>query len=195
MKTLLVGLLVGGKATRLSGITKGMLRAPDTGEPLAARLARLCHESAPGADVVLLGGSPAYAALGLPSVADDPPGIGPLGALAALLAEAESRGADALAVAADLPFVTTRLVDRIRRYAPDAPAVAPRPHGVWQPLFARYAPAACLPVVRALIRDGRHAARGVLEELGERAVTLPLDDAEECLLDDWDTPDDLQRGR
>ena len=195
MSGLVIGLLAGGKATRLSGVAKGMLPAPDTGEPLAARLHRVCHEAVPEAEIVLLGASTAYDALGLPSLPDDPAGIGPLGALAALLAEAFARDADALAVAADLPFMTTSLVAKIRTHAPGAPAVAPRLQGVWQPLFARYAPAECLPIARALIGERRHAVRGVLEAFGERAVALPLDETETRALDDWDTPEDLKRRR
>jgi molybdopterin-guanine dinucleotide biosynthesis protein A len=195
MKKLLIGLLVGGKATRLGGLAKGLLPAPDTGEPLVARLVRLCRDGAAGADIVLVGEAGPYGVLGLPALADDPPGIGPLGALAALLADASARGTDALAVACDLPYMTRSLVTSIRLHAPDAPAVAPRPGGTWQPLFARYAAGECLPIARALVREGRLAARGILEALGERAVALPLEEAETAMLDDWDAPEDLRRRR
>jgi molybdopterin-guanine dinucleotide biosynthesis protein A len=193
MTTVMVGLLVGGRATRFGGVAKGMLAAPDTGEPLAARLSRICREGTGGADVVLLGRSAAYASLGLPSLEDEPAGIGPLGALAALLTEAERRGTDALAVATDLPYVTIDLVVRICAHAPGAAAVAPRLHGAWQPLFARYAPAPCLPLLRDAIAAQRFAARAVLEALGDRAVALPLRADERPLLDDWDTPEDAAR--
>ncbi|HEX4335338.1 MAG TPA: NTP transferase domain-containing protein [Polyangiaceae bacterium] len=195
MTALLVGLFVGGKATRFGGIAKGMLPAPDGGESLAARLVRLCRTALPAADVVLVGRHAAYDALALPSLDDDPPGVGPAGGLAALLDAAALREREALAIAVDLPYVTTSLVERIATHAKGRSAVAPRPSGRWQPLFARYEPRRCLPLLRAALAGGRTPARAVLEALGDEAVVLPLDDAETALLDDWDSPADVTRDR
>jgi molybdopterin-guanine dinucleotide biosynthesis protein A len=192
---ILVGLMVGGRATRFGGVAKGMLPAPDTGEPLALRLARICREALGDADVVLVGSATAYDALALPSLEDCPAGVGPLGGLAALLAEAQTRGSEALAVAADFPYVTASLVARLRNHASLAPAVAPRPGGVWQPLFARYSPGECIPVLRAALDARRFAARAILEGLAARAVELPLDATEAPQLDDWDAPEDMTRTR
>ena len=191
MQPLLVGLLVGGRATRMGGAPKGLLASPDTGEPIAGRLARVCREALGDVDVVLLGNASAYAALALPDLPDDPPDSGPLGGLAALLAEASRRGRHALALAADLPYVTRDLVISIAGHAPGAPAVAPRAAGRWQPLFARYAPDRCLPIARSLLAEGRRAAHGILDELGGEAAVLLLDDEQTRLLDDWDTPEDV----
>ncbi len=194
MTPLLVGLLVGGKATRFGGIAKGMLSAPDTGEALATRLARLCREAHPLAEVVLVGRADAYLSLGFDSLEDDPAAAGPLGGLSTLLHEAERRGSLALAIAADLPYVTTDMVARIGLYSASAAAVAPRPSGTWQPLFARYEPGRCFPALTAAIASGRFAARAILEGLGDDAVVLPLTPAEEALLRDWDCPADVTRG-
>ena len=191
----LVGLMVGGRATRFGGVAKGMLAAPDTGEPLALRLARICREALGDAEVVLVGSTPAYGALALPFLDDSPPGVGPLGGLSALLAEAQRRRSDAIAVAADLPYVTAPLVTKLHSYESDAAAIAPRPGGVWQPLFARYSPGECIPVLRAALDARRFAARAVLEGLGPRATELPLDAAEAAQLDDWDEPGDMTRKR
>jgi molybdopterin-guanine dinucleotide biosynthesis protein A len=188
----LVGIFVGGKATRFGGMAKGMLPAPDSGEPIAARLARLCAEAA-GADVVLVGRGAAYEALGLPSLEDAPGAAGPLGGLSALLAEATRRGSAAIALAGDLPYVTGTMVARVASFAPYAPAVAPRQAGVWQPLFARYDPVACAPLLEAAIAEHGFRARAVLEKLGDRAVELPLDAGEAALLADWDCPSDMER--
>lgn len=191
----LVGLMVGGRATRFGGIAKGMLAAPDTGEPLALRLARICREALGDATVVLVGSSPAYGALALPFLDDRPPGVGPLGGLGALLAAAQGRRCEAIAVAADLPYVTAPLVAKLRTYEGSAAAVAARPGGIWQPLFARYSPDECIPVLRAALDARRFAARAVLEGLGERALELPLDATEAAQLDDWDEPEDMTRER
>lgn len=188
----LVGIFVGGKATRFGGVAKGMLPTPDSGEPVVARLARLCREAA-GADIVLVGRGAAYDALGLPSL-DDAPGIaGPLGGLSALLAEASRRNAPAIAMACDLPYVTRDMVARLASFAPAAPAVAPRQSGLWQPLFARYAPRVCSPLLEAALAGGASRARAVLERLGDRVVELPLDAEEASLLADWDRPEDVER--
>jgi molybdopterin-guanine dinucleotide biosynthesis protein A len=192
---ILVGLMIGGKASRFGGVAKGMLPAPDTEEPLAQRLARICREALSDADIVLVGRHPAYEPLGLPTLEDAPAGIGPLGGLAALFVEAENRKCDAIAIAADLPYVTTQLVDKLRCHAKDAAAVAPRPAGLWQPLFARYAPRECLPVLRAALDARSLAARAVLEGLGAQAIELPLAPSEVALLDDWDAPEDMSRAR
>jgi molybdopterin-guanine dinucleotide biosynthesis protein A len=186
----LIGIFVGGKATRFGGVAKGMLPAPDTGEPIVARLSRLCREAVV-ADVVLVGSSAAYAALGLPSLEDAPGAAGPLGGLSALLAEATRRGTTALALAGDLPYVTRDMVARVASFAPLSPAVAPRQSGVWQPLFARYEPAQCSPLLQAAVAEGTFRARAVLEKLGDRVIELPLDANEAALLADWDRPEDM----
>ncbi|HVW29179.1 MAG TPA: NTP transferase domain-containing protein [Polyangiaceae bacterium] len=191
---ILVGILVGGRATRFGGIAKGLLPAPDSGEPLVGRLARLCREAV-GAEVVLVGRAASYEALGLPLLEDEPSGIGPLGGLSSLVSEAMHRGSAAIAVAGDLPYVTSELVARVAAFAPEAAAVAPRPGGTWQPLFARYDPGPCLPVIQAALADGVFKARAVLERLGDRAVELALDSAEASLLVDWDSPEDVSRRR
>jgi molybdopterin-guanine dinucleotide biosynthesis protein A len=187
----LVGIFVGGKATRFGGIAKGMLPSPERGEPIVARLARICADAA-GADVVLVGRAAAYDALGLPSLEDAPGAAGPLGGLSALLTEAARRDSIAIALAGDLPYVTTAMVARVASFAPHAPAVAPRQAGLWQPLFARYEPVACVPLVEAAIAERSFRARVLLEKLGSRAVELPLDATEVALLADWDRPEDVE---
>jgi molybdopterin-guanine dinucleotide biosynthesis protein A len=187
----LVGIFVGGKATRFGGVAKGMLPAPDSGEPIVARLARLCRDTV-DADVVLVGRGAAYDGLGLSTLDDAPVGVGPLGGLSALLAEATRRKTSAIALAGDLPYVTSSMVARVAAFAPRAPAVAPRQSGVWQPLFARYDPVTCTPLIGAAIAERSFRARAVLEKLGDRAIELPLDATEAALLKDWDRPEDVK---
>ncbi|HEX7671541.1 MAG TPA: NTP transferase domain-containing protein [Polyangiaceae bacterium] len=191
-RSLVVGILVGGRATRMGGAAKGLLAAPDTGEGLVPRLVRICRSSIPEAEIVLAGEAPRYAALGLEAIADDPAGQGPLGALHALLVRAEATNRDVIALACDLPYVTSELVGRLAAYAPDAAAVAPRTEGLWQPLFARYDAPACRSLATDLLSADRRALRGVLERLGDRAVELPLTREEAGLLDDWDAPTDVR---
>jgi molybdenum cofactor guanylyltransferase len=135
---------------------------------------------------VLVGRGAAYADLGLEMLDDDPPGIGPLGGLVALLGRAGT--GCALAVACDMPFVTGKLVARLLG-APPAPVVAPRREGRWEPLFARYDAPFTLPLARAQVAAGRHALRELLDVCG--AVELRLEAGEGEELEDWDRPEDV----
>jgi molybdopterin-guanine dinucleotide biosynthesis protein A len=189
---MLIGIFVGGRGTRMGGAVKGLLRAPDTGEPLIARLSRIALEAVPSGRVVLVGDAEPFAALGFPVLADDPPGVGPLGGLAALLHEGDSCSENVIALAADLPRVTTRLVTRLATHAPAKLAVAPRLEGIWNPLFGRYS-ASCAPIVVGLLNRGRRSLKSLLEALGSDAEPLPVSPDEEAALDDWDTPEDVIR--
>jgi molybdopterin-guanine dinucleotide biosynthesis protein A len=177
----------------MGGLPKGLLAAPDTGEALVERLVRICRAALPSAEIVLVGDATAYGSLALPALADEPADVGPLGGLTALLREGARRHRSSLAFAVDLPYVTTNIVTCVAAHAPDAAAVAPRLGGKWQPLFARYVPEHCLPHAERLLAEGRRAAHGILDSLGGAAAVLPLNEADERALDDWDCPDDLRR--
>ena len=98
-------------------------------------------------------------------VADETPGLGPLGGLASALRAAD--GAGALVVAWDMPFVTADLlVELCRRGEAGAAAVVPV-HGVdgWaEPLCAWYGPE-CLVTCRALLADGARRAGALFDAL------------------------------
>src|SRR5688500_14334428 len=144
MTDVLLGVLAGGRGLRMGGRDKSRLPAPDTGEALAARIVRL--GAGLGFDCTLVGGEPLP---GVPRLTDDPPGIGPIGGLCALLEHAGSR--PALAVACDLPHVSQALLARLASEAPGALVLCPRDPatGKWQPLFARYDALHVLPAFRA----------------------------------------------
>lgn len=193
MNKLVVGVFVGGRALRLGGLAKGLLRAPDTNEPLVARLARISREALSDSEFVLVGDAREYTELGYASISDDPKGVGPIGALIALLSHAGQLGRDAIALAADLPFVSRELVTRLAEHAPESAAVAPRVDGIWHPLFARYESERSLVAARKTLAEGKRALHSVLSHLGTSATELPLTPAEAALLDDWDTPEDVER--
>ena len=187
--TVLVGIFVGGRARRMGGIAKGLLVAPGGDEPIVSRLARLAREAYPSSRVVLVGDNAAYAGLGLQALADAPMGVGPLGGLCALLDAADrERAGAAVALACDLPFVSGALLARLSAERLDADALAPRPGGVWQPLFARYAPGPASIAGRAALEAGERSLYRVLERLGERTAELELSPEEEAALTDWDEP-------
>ena len=183
---MIAGIFVGGAGRRMGGRAKGMMRGPD-GRTLVIRWAQTLFDAGVS-DVMLVGSHGAYADVGLDAIDDDPPGVGPVGGLAALLRRA-GKGR-ALALACDMPFVSRSLIARLVD-APDAPVVAPRPEGVWEPLCARYEAPRVLDVVLGRIAAGDYALWRVLDEAG--AVELELRAGEEAELRDWDTPEDVER--
>jgi molybdopterin-guanine dinucleotide biosynthesis protein A len=183
VSTLLAGVFVGGAATRMGGVPKGLLRTAG-GATLVERWRGLLE--AEGARVVLVGSGGAYRAAGLRALDDEPAGVGPIGGLVALL-RAAGDGA-AIAVACDMPFVTPALLHRLVE-APAAPAVAPRREGKWEPLFARYDAARVLPVALAHVGAGRRALHALLYDVGAAELPLSADEAEQ--LRDWDSPGDV----
>jgi molybdopterin-guanine dinucleotide biosynthesis protein A len=187
----LAGVFVGGRARRMGGKPKGLLRGPE-GRTLVDRWSALLADL--GVPLVLVGEARAYAAMDIPALADDPPGIGPLGGLVALLRHAEHAGArSALALACDMPFVSRALVERLLAASPDAPAVAPRREGRWEPLCARYDPARILPLAVAQAASPRHSLQSLLDQAG--AAELPLLAHEGGELHDWDSPGDVTAHR
>lgn len=182
------GVFVGGRSSRMGGRPKGLLSAPE-GIPLVERCC-LVFAAAEIDVVVLVGAHTAYASLGLPVLEDTPPGMGPLGGILALLGYAAQQGAPfALALACDMPFVSTSLIRRLRDAAP-ADVVAPRRHGHWEPLCARYASGAWA-LGKQRLASGDYSLQRWLDEAG--AVELPMTEEEARELDDWDTPEDIRR--
>jgi molybdopterin-guanine dinucleotide biosynthesis protein A len=177
------GILVGGRGRRMGGVAKGMLTVA-SGETLIARWTRLFAEL--GTNCVLVGRHEAYIGTEMECLADDPPDIGPLGGLIALLARAgEGR---AIAVACDMPYVPIDLLAKLASHPSNAPIVAPRRGHWWEPLFARYDAARVLGPARERARAGHHSLQGLLDEIG--AQPLPLDVSDLDALRDWDRPED-----
>lgn len=186
----LVGVFVGGRSSRMGGAPKGLLRAPGGDASIVARTLGLVASL--GLDVVLVGDAKAYAevAPGVPAIADDPPGIGPIGGLRALLRHAGAR--DAIAIACDLPFVTAELIARLAAASGHAAVVAPRLHATapWEVLCARYAPVRVLPALDDAIARGVHGLQRVVDTVGAARLELAEGDADALV--DWDTPDDVR---
>jgi molybdopterin-guanine dinucleotide biosynthesis protein A len=183
--TLLGGVFVGGRSSRMGHHAKGLLRAPD-GRTLVARCVAILRDV--GAEVVLVGRAEEYVELDVAVVEDEPPGIGPLGGLVALLHRATGRSV--MTLASDMPFVDEALVRRFVE-APAAPIVAARRNGRWEPLCERFDSSLVLGRARAQVADGDHALYRLLDRCG--AVELSLPPEEKQKLRDWDTPEDVRR--
>src|SRR5258706_3170867 len=194
----LAGIFVGGRSTRMDGRPKGLLVGP-SGEALVQRWLTLF--AALGITAVLVGRNDAYAGLAIEQLGDDPPGIGPLGGLIALLSRADSlvsgrsgsppADRDVIAVACDMPYVSLALLEKLAAYAPGASAVAPGDSRGWEPLFARYSADVALGRARERAANGQHSLQGLLQDLS--VEPLPLTEDEIAQLRDWDAPGDLTR--
>ena len=183
---LLAGIFVGGASTRFGGRPKGLLESPAGGTILDGLRGHLEALSMPW---VLVGRRDEYAGVSAETIDDSPSGIGPLGGLLALLRRAGD--GRAIAIACDMPFVTRALIERLAIATSDAPAVAPRRSGRWEPMFARYDARRSLAVAEARAGAGQRSVQGLLDELG--ASELPLSEDEQRMLDDWDSPADMER--
>jgi molybdopterin-guanine dinucleotide biosynthesis protein A len=89
----------------------------------------------------------------------------------------EGMARELLVSAADLPFLSPDLVERlVRADAHGAPALVPRAGGRLQPLLARYAPAAYAPLAAALRADPLPALGDAVAELEPHVIDC--DDAQ-----------------
>ena len=188
-----IGVFVGGIGSRMGGVAKGLLRTPDGNETLLERLLRQCALAAPTARPWLIGEAAAYAAFGLPQLADDPSGVGPIGGLRALLSRAQAEQSElALALACDLPFLNQVALEALISPFSGITRV-PLVEGRLQPLAAVYAPDAALSAVDRALALGKHALMQVLDQLGPALERIEFDDTGARALRDWDTPEDIRR--
>jgi molybdopterin-guanine dinucleotide biosynthesis protein A len=187
----LLAIFVGGASSRMGGHPKGLLRVLD-GRSIVERWCDLGAEV--GLRSVLVGDARAYAQLGMESVGDEVPGAGPLAGLCGLLKKGPLDYAQIVAVACDMPFVTADLLRRLAFTerdapdAPDAPILAPRRGGRYEPLFARYDRARVLPLAERQLAGGDRSLQKLLRDAGARDFVLSED--EWPLLADWDEPAD-----
>jgi molybdopterin-guanine dinucleotide biosynthesis protein A len=190
-----VGVFVGGRGLRMGGVAKGLLMRE--GRTLLDRLVEACRLAAAPhqlLDLYLVGNAAAYADTPLPHLADDPAGVGPMGGLRSLLRAADGAGLDAVALAVDLAYPNVELMRRLFSEQPAALALAPREAERWQPLFARYRPAAALPVVEAALAAGKSSLQEIFAGLARgpgSVVELVLSPLERGALRDWDRPSDM----
>lgn len=185
-----VAILAGGRSTRM-GCDKALLVFE--GRTLLARQVDLAWTLGPQA-VYVAGRTPAelgdLKAHGLP---DAHPGQGPLGGLATVLATTQS--AQVLLLAVDLPMLTREFLLRLVRQCTVGVGVVPRTARGWEPTVAIFPREMGSDVSRA-VTDGRRALHSLVEqEVGRgrlRAWSIAAN--EECLFENWNTPNDLPRG-
>ncbi len=159
-----LGILAGGRATRLGGRDKAWLECD--GVPLVIALARRLAPETDGVLVSANSGMERYAAHGLGAVPDRVAGIGPLG------------GLDALANACAAPWLLTIPVDVVSvndcllrglRAAGDAGAFAEDDDGP-QPLVALWRAATLREALASALASGDHAVHALQSRLGMARV-------------------------
>lgn len=180
-----VYILAGGRSRRF-GSDKARALVDD--RPL---IVRVVHATAAlGPPVTVVGRAGEYEDLGLRTIGDDPPGVGPIGGLAAALADAASRDAQwLLLLSCDFVTLKPQWLRQLRDKAGEpAQAVVFRGEHV-EPLCALYHVSAITPT-REAIAAGDGALHRLLGRLHCRYLPLP---------DDWpelahvNTPAELQR--
>lgn len=185
-------ILAGGESSRM-GRDKGLLELG--GVPLLARTARLV-EAVAGPPAVV-GGAGECRSLGLPVIADDWPGAGPLGGIATALGASSAPWN--LIVACDLPHLTQAWLAYLveRALASQGDAVLPMSARGAEPLCAMYHQR-CAPAIGAALAQG---TRKVTEGLRSVLVEMigPLEwkgfDSEGLLFKNMNSPEDYEEAR
>tara|TARA_R110001592_G_scaffold73587_1_gene224413 strand:- start:226 stop:729 length:504 start_codon:yes stop_codon:yes gene_type:complete len=114
-----------------------------------------------------------YSFLGLPAVADEVPGKGPLMGIAAGMNH--SPWDWNFFIAADIPDPPLQLVDELYRHRDGHTAIVPlTTSGHYQPLFAFYHRSLLQPIQTAMASDQRHAH--LVRELAQ-SYGVPIDDS------------------
>jgi molybdopterin-guanine dinucleotide biosynthesis protein A len=185
--------LVGGRSSRF-GADKAL--AEWQGQPLAVWVAERVRAAA--GSVTLVGSPERYQALGLPVVADQTLGLGPLGGITAALQH--SRTDWNLIVACDLPHVTTEFLQYLLRLAREDPADVVMPldrEGQDEPLCAVYAQRCYAPIDLALqqgVRKVTEAFTGLRVRRVSHTAYAVLD-PEGRLFANLNTRDELEAAR
>lgn len=181
------GILLTGGQSRRMGTDKASLLIEGT--PAASRVLAVLRRVAPRVIEVGPGVTDA------PAVLEDPPGEGPLVAVAAGSRSLRQAGirAPALVVACDLPLIDERVLWMLAR-SPGRNSVVPTAHGRPQPLCARWSERDLASAER-LVHSGARSMRRLMERpgitfLSEETWPMGMDPR---VLVDADSPEDLDR--
>ena len=180
------GLLLTGGSSRRMGRDKATIVV--AGEELAARAAAVLRAALAGP---LMEVGPGRS--GLPALAEDPPGGGPLAAIAAASSVLDCSH-PAFVLAVDMPAVTPELVRLLAGHPATRSVLPADEEGRLQPLCARWSPAA-LAAAPALLAAGERSLRALID--AAPIMVVPPDEwravAGPHALLDADTPADLER--
>jgi molybdopterin-guanine dinucleotide biosynthesis protein A len=137
--TLTAALFAGGDSRRM-GKDKATLSI--NGEPLWARQLRILRALNPAAILVSARSRPEWCPAEIPVVLDEPPSRGPLSGLSAALKKSETT--HLLALAVDLPRMTSGRLRKLWKLAGADEGVVPSIDGKFEPLCAIYPCGKCV---------------------------------------------------
>lgn len=160
-------ILAGGQSRRM-GQDKSLM--PVCGQPLIARIAEQLTPFFP--EVLVSSNEPwKYGFLGLPVIADELPGQGPLmGILSSLRAAHRER---ILVTACDIPVIDLAFVQALLRFSEKADIVMPvSREGRHEPLFSVYRKTV-IPRAEAVLKSGERRIVGVLPGLTVVSPSMP----------------------
>ena len=159
-------ILAGGQSRRM-GTDKALLRLTPGGPRLLELVLAAVNPLA--GEILLSTNRPeVYQWTGLPLVADNYPGLGPLAGLEAGLTASSAEYN--LLVACDMPWLVPALLEQLLELAPGYDAVVPmNREGREEPLCAVYSKK-CLPVVRQNLENNRLKMTAWLNTINSRYV-------------------------
>lgn len=180
-------IVAGGAGERLGGANKPALRIG------AQRLLDIAISALAGADRLVAVGPPMLTEVEVEWVREDPPGGGPVAALAAALDSCNAQ--EVVVLAADLPFINPAAIATLRARRGDAVAsIAMDESGRDQPLLACYA----VNGLREALPVPAHNAsmRALIHALGSLGAMSRVDlGGNPPVVWDCDTAADLERAR
>ena len=169
MNTLTAYILAGGKSSRF-GSDKAL--AIVDGQPLVRRISERVRPQVSNVTVIAER-KDKYADLGLRTLADLEPGLGPLGGLHTALSDVAPEGW-LLLLSCDLLALEPAWLDiLLQQVTPTARAVAFKPD-FWQPLFALYH-TSLRETVRTRLASKDRSLQSLLRDVGAIAAPLPAD--------------------
>lgn len=163
-----LGILAGGRATRLGGLDKAWLEREGT--PQVLRIARRFDERVDRTLVSANTNQQRYREHGLTAIADSVADIGPIGGVQALLAACATPWL--LTIPVDVVDVNDCLLPTLRAHADPRGAYAIDDDGV-QPLVALWRVDAAKEAIAKAIVQRRYGVHSLLESLEMSAVALP----------------------
>jgi len=164
--------LAGGQSTRM-GRNKALLRITPEGPTLVETVVARLQAAGMGAPLLVTNTPDEYAFLGLPMVADEIPGGGPLGGV--LTGLVHSPSGRVFAIGCDMPFLSPALVRYMASIPDEADVIIPSwtnpsGHPQLETLHAIYSHR-CIEPVRARIASGRLKLVALLEDVQVRYLS------------------------
>ena len=185
MQNISGAILAGGKATRLGGIEKGLLKIK--GETIIEHTLRMLEPLVDEVFIITNDSKP-YSFMNIPIFPDKMLGLGPLQGIATALSQSSYKRT--LIVPCDMPFITEPSIQTLINYDQEAEAIIPRSQKGFEPLFAIYS-ISCLPKILEILRCKKRKVIDIIPKI--KASFVPSDFFEDSLWCNINNLDDLDK--